>query len=82
MSKNEKREAAREQARIQRELQRKKDRRNKWMLQGGVILGSLAIIAVVTLLILNGIRPAGPGPANMASDGIQIGQGFVAKTTP
>ena len=82
MSKNEKREAAREQARIQREEQRKKDRRNKWFLQGGLILGSLAIIALVTVLIINGIKPAGPGPANMASDGIQIGQGFVATSTP
>ena len=82
MSKNEKREAAREQARIQREEQKKKDRRNKWFLQGGLILGSLAIIALVTVLILNGIKPAGPGPANMASDGIQIGQGFVATSTP
>jgi protein-disulfide isomerase len=82
MSKNEKREAAREQARIQREAQRKKDRRNKWLLQGGLILGSLGIIALVTVLIINGTKPAGPGPLNMASDGIQIGEGFVAKSTP
>ena len=82
LTKNDKREAAREQARIQREEQKKKDRRNKWFLQGGLILGSLAIITVVTLLIINGTKPAGPGPLNMASDGIQIGQGFVAKTTP
>ena len=82
LTKNDKREAAREQARIQREEQRKKDRRNKWLLQGGLILGSLAIIALVTVLIINGTKPAGPGPLNMASDGIQIGQGFVAKSTP
>ena len=82
MSKNDKREAAREQARVLREEQKKKDRRNKWILQGGLILGSLAIIALVTVLIINGTRPAGPGPKNMASDGIQIGQGFVATSTP
>jgi protein-disulfide isomerase len=82
LTKNDKREAAREQARIQREEQKKKDRRNKWFLQGGLILGSLAIIALVTMLIINGTKPAGPGPLNMASDGIQIGQGFVAKSTP
>ena len=82
LTKNDKREAAREQARIQREEQRKKDRRNKWLLQGGLILGSLGIIALVTVLIINGTKPAGPGPLNMASDGIQIGQGFVAKSTP
>jgi protein-disulfide isomerase len=82
MTKNEKREAAREQARILREEQKKKDRRTKFLLQGGLILGSLAIIALVTVLIINGTKPAGPGPLNMASDGIQIGQGFVAKSTP
>lgn len=82
MTKNDKREAAREQARILREEQKKKDRRNKFFLQGGLILGSLAIIALVTVLIINGVKPAGPGPANMRSDGIQIGQGFVAKATP
>lgn len=82
MTKNEKREAAREQARILREEQKKKDRRTKFLLQGGLIVGSLAIIALVTVLIINGTKPAGPGPLNMASDGIQIGQGFVAKSTP
>ncbi len=82
MTKNDKREAAREQARVLREEQKKKDRRTKWFLQGGLILGSLAIIALVTVLIINGTKPAGPGPLNMASDGIQIGQGFVATSTP
>jgi protein-disulfide isomerase len=82
MTKNDKREAAREQARILREAQKRKDRRTKFLLQGGLILGSLAIIALVTVLIINGTRPAGPGPLNMASDGIKIGQGFVAESTP
>jgi protein-disulfide isomerase len=82
MTKNDKREAAREQARILREEQKKKDRRTKFLLQGGLILGSLAIIALVTVLIINGTKPAGPGPLNMQSDGIKIGQGFVAVSTP
>jgi protein-disulfide isomerase len=82
LSKNEKREAAREKARVLREEQKKKDKRTRLLLQGGIIVASLAIIAVVALVIVNSIRPAGPGPLNMASDGIQIGEGFVATETP
>lgn len=82
LSKNERREAAREKARILREEQKKKDRRTKVFLQGGIILASLAIIAIVALVIVNSIKPEGPGPANMASDGIQISQGNIALSTP
>jgi protein-disulfide isomerase len=82
LSKNEKREAAREKARLLREEQKKKDKRTRLLLQGGIILASLAIIAVIAVVIVNSIRPAGPGPLNMASDGIQITEGFVATKTP
>ncbi|MDZ4045089.1 MAG: DsbA family protein [Rhodoglobus sp.] len=82
LSKNEKREAAREKARLMREEQKKKDKRTRLLLQGGIILASLAIIAVIAVVIVNSIRPAGPGPLNMASDGIQITEGFVATKTP
>jgi protein-disulfide isomerase len=82
LTKNERRDAAREKARILREEQKKKDRRSKVLLQGGIILGSLAIVAVIALVLYNSIRPEGPGPANMASDGIQISQGNIALTTP
>ena len=82
VSKNDRREAAREKSRILREEQKKKDRRSKLFLQGGIILATLVIIAVIALVIVNSIRPAGPGPANMASDGIQISQGDVALATP
>lgn len=81
-SKNERRDAAREKARIMREEQKKKDRRSRVLLQGGIILAALAIIAVVAIVIVNSVRPAGPGPANMASDGIQFTTGFVATPTP
>jgi protein-disulfide isomerase len=80
-SKNGRREAAREKARILREEQKKKDRRSKMLLQGGIILASLAIIAIIALVIVTSIRPEGPGPKNMASDGIQISQGNVALET-
>ncbi len=82
LTKNEKRDAAREKARVLREQQKKKDRRTKWILQGGIILASLAVIAIVTLVIINSVKPAGPGPRNMASDGIQINEGFIATETP
>lgn len=81
LTKNERREAAREKARILRAEQKKKDRRTKVLLQGGIILASLAIVAVIALVIVNSIRPPGPGPANMASDGIQLTQGAVATPT-
>jgi protein-disulfide isomerase len=81
LSKNEKREAAREKARVLREEHKKKERRNKLLLQGGVLVAALAIIAVIVLVIVNSARPAGPGPLNMASDGIQLSQGAIATKT-
>ena len=62
LSKNEKREAAREKARVLREEQKKKDRRTKLILQGSIILASLAIVAIIALVVVNSIKPAGPGP--------------------
>jgi protein-disulfide isomerase len=82
LSKNERREAAREKARVLREEQKKKDRRTKFLLQGGIILASLAIVAIVAVVIVNSIKPQGPGPLNMASDGIQLSQGAIATETP
>lgn len=80
-SKNERREAAREKAKVLRESQRKKDRRSKVVLQGSVILASLAILAVVAIVIVNSVKTPGPGPRNMLSDGILIGEGFAATPT-
>ncbi|MGO4692047.1 DsbA family protein [Glaciibacter sp. 2TAF33] len=81
-SKNQRREAAREKAKELRENQKKKDRRNRVLLQGGIVVVAVAIIAVVVFAITSSIRPAGPGPRNMASDGILIGQQMKAVTTP
>jgi protein-disulfide isomerase len=80
-TKNQRREAARDKARQLRDQQKKRERRNKVLLQGGIILGSLAIIAVVALVLVNSVRPAGPGPENMLSGGIRIGQNFEAVPT-
>lgn len=82
LTKNARRDAAREKSRILREEQKKKDRRSKVLLQGGIILGVLGVLALVAVLLISSNRPAGPGPANMASDGIQISQGNIASTTP
>lgn len=71
-SRNERREAAREKARLLREEQKKRERRNKVLIQGGVIVAVIAIAALIGTLIFNSIKPAGPGPLNMASDGILL----------
>lgn len=71
-SRNEQREAAREKARVLREEQKKRERRNKWLIQGGIIVAVLAVAGLVAGLIFNNARPDGPGPANMASDGIVL----------
>ena len=71
-TKKERREAARQKARITREAEAKRRRRNKWLVQGGLVVGVLAVLAIVALVITQSIRPAGPGPANMASDGLVL----------
>ena len=63
-------EAAREKARELRVQQKKKDRRNKVLLQSGIAVGIVAVVAVISLIVVNSFRPEGPGPANMASDGM------------
>jgi len=80
-SKNQRRDAARIKATRLRVQQKKKDRRNRVFLQGGIAVASIAVVAIIALVIMNSIRPAGPGPANMASDGILIGEGMTAVTT-
>lgn len=66
-SKNERRAEAREQARLAREQEKKREKRNRLFLQGGIVLGVLAILAVVALVLTQTMKPAGPGPQNMAS---------------
>jgi len=71
-NRNERREAAREKARLLREEQKKRERRNKVLIQGGVIVAIVAIAALIGTLIFQSIKPAGPGPLNMASDGVLL----------
>ncbi|GLI28127.1 hypothetical protein ARHIZOSPH14_23690 [Agromyces rhizosphaerae] len=80
-TKNERREAAREKARQLREEQRRRERRNKFLIQGGVIVAVVAIVALIGTLIWQNIQPEGPGPRNMASDGIVYDVGMVPVET-
>lgn len=80
-SKNERRDVAREKAKQLRDSQKKKDRRRRVFLQGGIGLGAIAIVVVVAFVIMGSIRPAGPGPSNMVSDGILVGEGLTAVQT-
>ena len=81
-TKNEKRQDAREKARSMREAQIKRSKRNKVLTQASWAIGVLGVVTVVTLLIVTSLRPPGPGPANMQSDGIKIGAGLTAAQTP
>ena len=81
-TKNQKRQEARDKARALREEQSKKSKRNKVLIQSSMALGVIGVIGLVTVLIISSLRPPGPGPANMQSDGIKIGQGLIAERTP
>jgi protein-disulfide isomerase len=80
-SRSDRRLEAREKARQLRAEHQKKERRNRWLLQGGIAVAALAIIAIIAIVITTSIRPERSGPRNMASDGIQITQGLVAEKT-
>lgn len=74
-TRNERREAAREKARILREQQKKRERRNRALIVTGVTV-AVALIAVLIIgIVVQNTKPAGPGPANMASDGIVLTAG-------
>lgn len=82
LSRNNRREVARRKAQALRAEQKKKDRRSRLLLQGGITVAVLAVIAVVSLIIANTyLKPPAPGPLNMASDGIVIGPKLAAVTT-
>lgn len=72
ITKDQRRDAARELARLEREKQKRRDTRTKIFVRGGATVAILAVAAVVTLVLININKPAGPGPLNMASDGIVL----------
>lgn len=81
LTKNEKRIAAREKAQLHRQEQKKKERRNRYLLQGGVTLGVLAIVGAIVFGVISSIPKTNAGPLNMLSDGIRIGADFAAEPT-
>ena len=81
-TKNDRRDVAREKARALREEQRKRERRNRFLWQGGIGVGAIAIIAIIVLVVTGSATKPGAGPVNMQSDGITIGKDFKAVRTP
>ena len=81
-TKNQKRQEAREKARALREQHSRQSKQRKIILQTSLAVGVVAAIAAITFFVTSSITPPGPGPRNMASDGIKIGAGFVAERTP
>jgi protein-disulfide isomerase len=81
LSRNARRDAAREKAKALRDQQRRKERRNRWLLQGGIGAVVLIAIAIVAIVLRGSVTPAASGPLNMLSDGITIGKDFKAVPT-
>jgi protein-disulfide isomerase len=70
LSKDQRREQARELARLEREARLKAQARNRILIRVGVTLGIVALLGGIAGGIWLATRPVGPGPVNMASDGI------------
>ncbi len=75
------REAARERAREIRNQQRKNDRRGRAIGNTSIIVGTLAVVAIVAFTLTNFAHAPSRGPLNMASDGIKIGADLNAVRT-
>ena len=83
LPKKDRREEARESARRMREEQKKRDQRRRWYLRGGIGIALIAVATIVALVIIGSVRPATPGPLNMASDGILLqGDGTAITAVP
>ena len=76
------RDAAREKSKALRDAHRKRERRNRWILQGGIAGGVVVILIVIAIVLFTSISPAVAGPLNMQSDGITIGKAAKAELTP
>jgi len=72
LTKDQKREQAREAARLAREARLKAQARNRILIRVGATVGVVALLGAIGGGIWLATRPAGPGPANMASDGILL----------
>ncbi len=79
-ARNERREAARQRAQRARTQQKRRQRGFRLGLQIGIGVVLLAAATVVTLVLVDSVQPAGPGPANTSQGGITIGQDLKAVT--
>ena len=80
-NRNEAREQARQQARSLSAKSSSRDKRGRLFTQIGLAVAAVAVIGILVAVIAEGTKPAGPGPLNMASDGIKIGAEFKAVKT-
>jgi protein-disulfide isomerase len=83
-NKRDRREEAREHARLMREEARKRAQRRKWWIQGSIGVAAIAILAVVGLIVYNGVSASAnvANPKNMVSNGILLTSTTKAVTTP
>lgn len=83
-NKRDRREEAREHARLMREEAAKKAKRRKIIVQGSVIVGIVAVLAIVGGFIFAGVNAANnvANPKNMQSGGILLTAADKAVTTP
>ncbi len=79
-ARNERREAARQRAQRARTQQKRRQRGVRLGLQIGLGVVLLAAATIVTLVLVDSVKPAGPGPSNMSQGGITIGQDLKAVT--
>lgn len=80
-SRSEAREQARQKARELSQKSSTRDKRVRLFTQVGLAAAAVTIIAILAAVIMEGTKPAGPGPLNMASDGIKIGAEYKAVKT-
>lgn len=76
------RDEAREKAKAIREQHRRQQRKSRLILAAIIAVVAIVVVGGGGWFLLNGQRPSVPGPMNMRSDGIVIGQEFEAVRTP
>src|SRR6478735_11616486 len=83
-SKRDRREEARETARKMREEAAKKAKRRKVVVQSSVIVGIIAVLAIIGVVVFTSVGAGGSAanPKNMASGGILLESPTKAVTTP
>jgi hypothetical protein len=82
LPKKERKALQREFARLQREDERKRKKRNKIIRRTSIIVGTVAVLAIVALVVYNNVRDGLIGPANMASDGVVFSGSPAQSTDP